>query len=412
VLGLATKVKESWLVGIALAEVKGGEPDPLIIPDLLCPSDRRIEYFAGAYTATRIDANREWAEGLPDPDWSAEQIAAFAVRMPFDSRTWNWVEIVGSEVKQHYWAKIRFSSVPQEQAHLEKASRELVQAKRPATAIQLLAMAMYKKAPVSSALLFEALEAMLGPSIEDWRTLETYYVRMMIERLQADELADESRLGRLEFGFLHILGEHTLRAHTLERLLARDPTMFVDCLKLLYRPLHRAEEQESEAPEPQKQEKLLALQHLLNNWQRVPGTQSDGSISATELRDWVIRARRAAREADRLEVCDVKIGELFAHAPSDENGIKPCVPVREIIEEFESDDIDRGFATGLFNLGGPYWKGVYDGGQKEREWATSYERYAKACETQWPRTAAALRNAAQSYLQLAAHEDAEAQMRK
>jgi hypothetical protein len=100
---------------------------------------------------------------------------------------------------------------------------------------------------------------MLGAGVEDWRTLETYYVQMMIKRLQADDQADESRLGRLEFGFLPILGEHTLRPHTLERLLARDPTMFVDCLKLLYRPLHRAEEEQSEAPDPQNPREITGL---------------------------------------------------------------------------------------------------------------------------------------------------------
>lgn len=94
-------------------------------------------------------------------------------------------------------------------------------------------------------LLFGVLEAMLGAEKEDWRTLETYYIRMMIERLQGNEQADESRLGRLEFGFLHILGEHMVRAHTLERLLARNAKLFVDCLKLLYPPRHGAEDGES-----------------------------------------------------------------------------------------------------------------------------------------------------------------------
>jgi hypothetical protein len=69
---------------------------------------------------------------------------------------------------------------------------------------------------------------MLGAKKEDWRALETYDVQQMIKRLQADEQADESRLARLEFGFLHILGRQTVRAETLERMLARDPKLFVD----------------------------------------------------------------------------------------------------------------------------------------------------------------------------------------
>jgi hypothetical protein len=245
---------------------------------------------------------------------------------------------------------------------------------------------------------------------EQVRTAVPHVDRMVW--LQADAQADESRLARLEFGFLHILGRQAVRAQTLERLLAREPAIFVDCLKLLYRPLHRTAEEESGEPVPQKEERALALRRLLNNWQRVPGTQSDGSISASELREWVSAVCSATREADRLEVCDVKIGEVFAHAPSDERDVKPCVPVREVIEACESDELARGFANGLFNLHGGYSKGLYEGGQQEREIAATYERYAKACETEWPRTAAALRSVAQNYLDIAAHEDAEVRMRK
>jgi hypothetical protein len=105
-------------------------------------------------------------------------------------------------------------------------------------------MGIYNKVPVSSALLFDVLEAMLGvEEEEDRRNLDTYYIQQFIKQLQADAQADESRLGRLEFGFLPILGPHTLRPHTLERSLARNPTFFVDCLKLLYRPRHESTEE-------------------------------------------------------------------------------------------------------------------------------------------------------------------------
>ena len=49
---------------------------------------------------------------------------------------------------------------------------------------------------------------------------------------------------------------------------------------------------------------------------------------------------------------------------------------------------------------------------KSGEVAATYERYAKACEFSWPRTAAALLRVAQSYLDMAEREDAEARMRK
>ena len=259
---------------------------------------------------------------------------------------------------------------------------------------------------------FDVLEALLSAESEEWQAMETYYVQQFIKRLQAEDQVDETRLGKLEFGFLPILSKHTVRASTLERLLARDPKFFVDCLKLLYRPRHEVEDKEPKERDAQDAQRATLLRRLLNEWQQIPGTQPDGSISTSELSNWVTAARIAAREVDRLEVCDIKIGEVLAHAPSDEEGVKPCVPIREIIETYESDEIVSGFKIGLYNLRGPEWKGLYEGGQNERELAASYERYAKACETRWPRTAAALRSLAETYLHEAEREDAEVRMRE
>lgn len=144
----------------------------------------------------------------------------------------------------------------------------------------------------------------------------------------------------------------------------------------------------------------------------VPGTQPDGSVSAVELRTWVAAARAAAREVDRLEVCDLKIGEVLARGPSNEQGVKPCVPIRDVIEGCASGEIERGFTNGLYSLRGHRWKGPHEGGQQGREVAATYERYAKACEAGWPRTAAALRSLAQAYLQKAEREDAEARLQE
>jgi hypothetical protein len=413
VLKLARKVKDSWRVGIALAAAKESEPEPQIIPGLLCSADKHIASFAEGYAGSRIDAEGpDWAERLPTTQWTPEQIAAFACFMLFNSRTWDWVEKTGPDAEHQYWARVRVWRTPPEPTQLESAARKLVKAARPSAAVSLLAIGRYDSMSVSTDLLFDVLEATLSAGSEEWKTLETYYVQQFIKKLQEGDQVDETKLGKLEFGFLPILGKHTLRARTLERLLARDPQFFVDSLKLLYRPRHEAKEKEPKERDAQDAQRATLLRRLLNEWQYIPGTQPDGSISAFELRSWVDAARTAAREIDRLEVCDIKIGEVLAHAPSDEDGVKPCVPVREIIEACESDEIVRGFTIGLYNLRGPHWKGLYEGGQEERQLADTYERYAKACEMEWPRTAAALRSLAQTYLHEAEVADAESQMRE
>lgn len=413
VLALARKVKDGWRVGLALAAAKESEPESQIVPLLLCSADKQIASFAAGYASSRIDAEGpDWAERLPTIQWTPEQIAAFARLMPFNSRTWLWVENAGPDVKSHYWAKVRVWSIPPEPTQLEAAARKLVENGRPSSAVSLLAMGMYKEISISSALLFDVLEALLSAGSEEQQAMETYHVQQFIERLQAEDHVDEARLGQLEFGFLPILGKYTLRARTLERLLATDSKLFVDCLKLLYRARHETEGAEPIERDAQDVQRAKLLWRLFSEWQHIPGKQPDGSISPGELREWVTAARAAAREVDRLEVCDIKIGEVFAHSPSDEQGVWPCVPIREIIESCESEEIERGLTIGLYNLRGVVSKGIFEGGRQERELAANYERYAKACETQWPRTAAALRSLAQTYLHEAEVADAEAQMRE
>jgi len=125
---------------------------------------------------------------------------------------------------------------------------------------------------------------------------------------------------------------------------------------------------------------------------------------------WLQLAREKARAVDRLNVCDITVGELFAHSPQDDDKAKPVIAIREAIEECESNEIEHGFAIGLNNLRGCFSKGVYEGGKQERELAAEYERYADTC-ARWPRTAAILREVSRGYSRDAEQEDERARMR-
>jgi len=135
-----------------------------------------------------------------------------------------------------------------------------------------------------------------------------------------------------------------------------------------------------------------------------------GVISPDDLRIWVKATRQKSKDADRLAVCDLTIGELFGRAPEDTDKARPPVAIREIIEECESEEMERGLTTGLRNLRGGFSKGLHEGGKQERELAARYKQYADIC-SKWPRTAAALRSVAESYLEQADREDERARAR-
>jgi hypothetical protein len=133
-------------------------------------------------------------------------------------------------------------------------------------------------------------------------------------------------------------------------------------------------------------------------------------ISLDELRAWVVVARQKAKEEDRIEVCDVNLGELFARAPEDADKAMPPVAIRDIIEETESEKMESGLTIGLHNLRGVISKSLYEGGKQERDLAARFEKYAEIC-SKWPRTAAALRSVAEDYIHQANREDERAKAR-
>jgi hypothetical protein len=78
---------------------------------------------------------------------------------------------------------------------------------------------------------------------------------------------------------------------------------------------------------------------LLEKIRRIPGTADDGTIKATDLKAWVTEARSLCLEHGRVEIGDQKIGQILAAAPVGDDGIWPCGPVREVLEDVASPEI-------------------------------------------------------------------------
>ena len=85
---------------------------------------------------------------------------------------------------------------------------------------------------------------------------------------------------------------------------------------------------------------------------------------------------------------------------------------REVLESVCSDEMDRGFRTGIYNARGVHSRNPRDGGEQERELAEKYEKFAAAYQVTCPRTAVALRSLAEIYRREAKEEDEEAEWRE
>ncbi|MGH9446772.1 MAG: hypothetical protein ACRD3O_13720, partial [Terriglobia bacterium] len=88
----------------------------------------------------------------------------------------------------------------------------------------------------------------------------------------------------------------------------------------------------------------------------------------------------------------------------------PCVPVRDMLEDIGTPEVFRGFSIGIYNKRGVVCKAPRDGGAQEWSLAEKLRKYAEACEIEWPKTAATLRQVAAGYEEEARREDAQAEL--
>jgi hypothetical protein len=270
-------------------------------------------------------------------------------------------------------------------------------------------MAIYQNEKfVDSALLMKTLEY---PSIEGESLLQVgHKIQECFLRLQSDVTTDPERLAKLEWKYLGFLDGHPASPVTLHRILSTRPTFFADVVTLIFRSDEETEDSREEPSDDQKARAENAYR-LLAEWTTVPGLIDDRAVDEQALLVWVTMARKICRDTGHLGVCDERIGEVLAHAPSEPDGNWPCIPVRDVIDEVESNDLVRGFELGILNKRPVVMKSPTEGGNKERDLAQKYLDYAKACEIEWPTTASALRRVAEHYEEYARREDEEAQER-
>jgi len=415
-LEIAPQVQDPWAVGVALADATAPAFDSNVLPHLLLNENKAIRMLATAYSACRISqGGLEWVKAAVSKEWPHSAVGAFGSLLPFDATTWNYFESHGPTVSAEYWKQVNVvGSSTLESDDLDRAVSSLLAVGRPHSVLGLLASFERGSKKLAPERLLELFEAALTTSPQEAPgDVDRYHLQEVLKELQQSKV-DDSRLARIEWNLLPILGPHTLPPATLHKHLAESPEFFIEIITLLYKSRKEDPSNEKakteEIPSDNTQKRVVDhAWRLLHDWRRVPGKQPDGTIDAKQLLDWVAAVRTKAKEVDRLEVSDITIGQVLAYAPAEADGSWPCIPVREVIENVESSELERGLVTGVLNKRGVVSKALYEGGKQEHDLAAQYEGFASKCQASWPRTSAALRIIVRSYEEDARREDAEAE---
>jgi len=400
---LANTVRLPWAVGAALAAVDNEHDYEAL--SLLDSENGKLVQFADGFARRRgegsVTAIQPWLDHFVGRPLVRARLLHTVASV---AEAWELIPALGIEVEKAYWAEFVPYGFAPDSPHINEAARQLIRHGRAAMAINALSLYAEQLGDrLDVDIVLEALTR-LG-TVEDpeigqvsWDVLTT-----LLDYLRSQNV-DETLIASLEWKFLPALHDGS-QAPSLQRLLARDPARFVQIIELAYKPANPEARRESGDV---GRDLASNAYKLLHGWRIVPGTREDGSVDGAALRDWLDEVRALLTQSDRLEVGELLVGEVLAHAPTDPDGTFPTWPVREVLESAPNDRLERGFVIGLYNKRGVTSRAITEGGRQEYELANRYERWAEAIEATYPRTAGALRTIAASYREDGRRNDEEA----
>ena len=151
---------------------------------------------------------------------------------------------------------------------------------------------------------------------------------------------------------------------------------------------------------------------ILQEWRVPPGYDSvSGDFDVDTLRRWVSEARRGLMESGLSDMGDAFVGELLSGSPTGRDGVWPAEPVRNLLEEIESQPMEDGLMSGALTRRGMTTHGLLEGGEQERGLAGLYREMAAKIDTKWLRAADVLRRMADHYEEEGRQRDDQAERR-
>jgi hypothetical protein len=372
------------------------------------------EAASGWFTRKSLLEGAPWLERALSSDDLVGDARALAIRnIPSQRSLWDVLATRPTD-DDSYWQNTYVRAFNLPTSDIEMAVDRLVAHDRSWTAIQVLSDALHPAAGqadaeanrISTELVIDTLNRAIteDPRPQDVSNMTSYYTGTLLDYLEKFG-TNESVMARFEFAFFRLL-EHTRQPRVLSSVLAKDPAVFVDLAKRVYRGRREPKADLSE----QEQQLVNQAWWVLKGWTGYPGCRDDGTVDVGVLNAWIKGARLQFSESDRADIGDELIGESLARSGEGQDGAWPAEPVREIIETIGSEKLENGFIIGRRNARGMTTRGPYEGGGQERALADKYRGWSKAVKAASPRTARILRALADTYEDDGRREDIRAEL--
>ncbi len=409
VLALAGAAKEPHLVGYAFAEaVESQAPlEDVFRTQFTTQTQISEDFFVAVSGAAHYRFGATWDPWIGDvaAHSDARRGAVLFLRWPDSRDTWSFVQSLGYSIEQEYWRR-KYALNQTSDEDLLFAIEKYNSVGRFSASVDLIA---YQEQRIPTKVCVRALRGLVGELNASGPNSQNalYSVTHLFAALQGRDDITTEELATLEYQYLPLL-EHQGEPVALGRLLKSSPQFFIEVICDVFSPASERGKERGEIPEEVRTKARFGYQ-MLQSMKSLPGFTENGQ-DVKILRNWIAEARDLAGHSDRTVIADQQIGQMLAYSPADsEDSAWPAKPVRDVIEEFASEEIEKGISISRFNMRGVFSKAMYEGGRQERTFAAQYRTWAEACAS-YPRTCAMLRRIADNWERHAQQADTHAEL--
>jgi len=337
------------------------------------------------------------AAGANGSPFTREGLHRLLLRSPFSPETWSRMAELSEGQRTCYWAEVLPQPLFGEQSdEANKVVDELLNVKRPRAAFAAVRRGFANLTTDRLVRLLTDVGTVNAEPAGHYQ-MAAHDISAAFDVLSARSDTDPGALARLEFMYIDGLKHTKHGIRNLERQLSESPGLFVQALTLTFRRRDGGEDPpELRSNDPEAAKRLAHSAYaLLSQARRLPGTNEKGELDGRKLREWIVAARALAREYDREEVGDSKIGSLLANSAPGRDGVWPLEAVRDVLEDLGTPTMANGMLVGRMNARGATWRG--EGGDQERTLAKTYHDWSMRVAAQHPFTARLLADLAKSY---------------
>ena len=378
------------------------------------PAGPSSNLIAGALRVTPSDQMKGLLGALREIA-SPEQLIQILCLAPPRRAIWEVVDDLPHEEQSRYWKEASVDWFQDSDDEQNELVERLLAAGRPRAAFWSVHFHPEKLPPRTLFRLLSDMTTSEEPS--GHYQMQQHDLERAFDALnKMSDVTLEEKAG-LEFRYIEVLARPWSRREgygipNLERFLEKNPHAYVQALVWTYKRKDGGEDPPEFKVAAENANSLSTRGFkLLHGIGRIPGHNTEGVPDSDTLAIWVTSVRDAAAGLGRLEVADLLLGELFSNAPVGDDGVWPCEPVRQLMEDVQSTRISDGAQTGVYNSRGVHGRG--DGGEQERELADRYRAWAQALQYSNPFVSSTLlMGLVRTYEQEAGREDTEAGIRR